>query len=110
MRTFVLTRRFNMARGSSYGDQPPLHEIPATTQVTIRRATRVLPELQDEEEELDTEEFDTYVERDDRDDRLPERRTTTLTLPAHHQPLARHRSWIISLVVSFVCIVILLGV
>ncbi|HEV7236492.1 MAG TPA: hypothetical protein VGN15_09940, partial [Ktedonobacteraceae bacterium] len=97
-----------MARGSSYGDQPPLHEISATTQVTIRRATRILPELHDEEEE---EEFDTYVEeRDYRDDRLPERRTTTLNLPAYHKPLARHRSWLIPLVLSVVCIVVLFGV
>ncbi len=43
-----------MARGSSYGDQPPLQEIPATTQVPIRRATRILSELHEEEQELDT--------------------------------------------------------
>jgi len=66
-----------MARGSSYGDQPPLHEIPATTQVPIRRATRILPEVHEEEQELDT-----YVEEEDEwEERLPERRTTTVALP-----------------------------
>ncbi|MGH2494020.1 MAG: hypothetical protein ACRDIV_04890 [Ktedonobacteraceae bacterium] len=96
-----------MARGSSYGDQPPLHEISATTQVTIKRATRVLSDLHDEDEQ----ELDTYVELDDRDDRLPARRTpTTVTLPAHHKPLARHRSWLLALILSMVCIVVILGV
>ena len=94
-----------MARGSSYGDQPPLQEIPATTQVPIRRATRILSELHEEEQELDT-----YVEDDERDDRLPAQRTTTATLPASHKPLARHRSWLMPLVLSIVCIVVLLGV
>ncbi|HEU0000605.1 MAG TPA: hypothetical protein VFQ36_06890 [Ktedonobacteraceae bacterium] len=95
-----------MARGSSYGDQPPLHEISATTQVTIKRATRVLPDLHEDEQEVDT-----YVELDDRDDRLLARRTpTTVTLPAHHKPLSRHRPWLMALVLSMVCIVVLLGV
>lgn len=98
-----------MARGSSYGDQPPLHELPATTQVPIRRATRVLPEVHEEEEE----ELDTYVvdEEEEWEERLPERRTTTtITLPAHHQPMARHRFWLLPLVLSIVSIVIILGV
>lgn len=98
-----------MARGSSYGDQPPLHELPATTQVPIRRATRVLPEVHEEEEE----ELDTHVvdEEEEWEERLPERRTTTtITLPAHHQPMARHRFWLLPLVLSIVSIVIILGV
>ncbi len=100
-----------MARGSSYGDQPPLHELPATTQVPIRRATRVLPEVHKEEQELDT-----YVVDEDEDDeweeRLPARRTTpvTVTLPEYHKPMARHRFWLLPLVLSTVVIVVILGV
>ena len=94
-----------MARGSSYGDQPPLHEIPATTQVPIRRATRVLPEVHEEEQELDT-----YVEHDDWEESLPAQRTTTVTLPEYHKPLARHRSWLVAIVLSMVSIVVVLGV
>ncbi len=94
-----------MARGSSYGDQPPLHEIPATPQVPIRRATRVLSEVHEEEQE-----FDTYVEDDERDERLPALHIATTTLPAHHKPLARHRSWLISIALSMFCIVVILGV
>src|SRR5450755_256341 len=90
--TFVLTRRSGMARGSSYGDQPPLQKISATTQVTIRRATRILPEIQEE-----VPEPEVYAEHDESDDR---RRITTTTLPAYHKPLARHRSWITTLVLS----------
>jgi hypothetical protein len=91
-----------MARGSSYGDQPPLQKISATTQVTIRRATRILPEIQEE-----VPEPEVYAEHDESDDR---RRITTTTLPAYHKPLARHRSWITTLVLSTVCIVVLFGV
>ena len=94
-----------MARGSSYGDQPPLHEIPATTQIPIRRATRILPELHEEEHELDT-----YVENDEWEERLPARRTPTVTLPEYHNPLARHRSWLSGIVLSMLCIVIILSV
>src|ERR1700719_786663 len=94
-----------MARGSSYGDQPPLHEIPATTQVPIRRATRVLPEVHEEEQELDI-----YVEHDEWEERLPARRTTTVTLPEYHKPLARHRSWLMAIVLSMVCMVVILGI
>jgi hypothetical protein len=94
-----------MARGSSYGDQPPLHEIPATTQVPIRRATRILSEFHEEEHELDTN-----VEHDEWEERLPARRTTTVTLPEYHKPLARHRSWLLAMALSMVCIVIVLGV
>ena len=94
-----------MARGSSYGDEPPLQEIPATTQVPIRRATRILSELHEEEQELDR-----YVEEDEGDERLPAQRTTTAALPASHKPLARHRSWLMPLVLSIVCIVVLFGV
>lgn len=100
-----------MARGSSYGDQPPLHELPATTQVPIRRATRVLPEVHEEEPELDA-----YVVEEDEDDeweeRLPARRTpaVTVALPEHHRPLARHRFWILPLVLSTVSLVIILVV
>ncbi len=94
-----------MARGSSYGDQTPLREIPATTQIPIRRATRVLPEVHEEEQEPDT-----YVEHDEWEERLPARRTTTVTLPEYHKPLARHRSWLVALALSVVCIVIILGV
>ena len=98
-----------MARGSSYGEQPPLHEIPATTQVTIRRATRVLPEVHQEEQD---QELDTYVEDEDGDweERLPVPRTTPITLPAHHKPLARHRSWLTLVVLSMVSIVDFLAV
>src|SRR5260370_12622813 len=107
-----------MARGSSYGDEPPLQEIPATTQVPIRRATRILSELHEEEQELDR-----YVEEDEGDERLAARGQAqgplihparpvvpTATLPASHKPLARHRSWLMPLVLSIVCIVVLLGV
>jgi hypothetical protein len=96
-----------MARGSSYGDQPPLHEISATTQVPIRRATRVLPEVHEEEQELDI-----YVEEDewDEDERLPAPHITTTTLPAHHKPLARHRFWLVPLLLSMVSIVVILSV
>ena len=96
-----------MARGSSYGDRPPLYEIPATTQIPIRRATRILSELHEPEEE---HEIDTYGERDEWEARLPERRTTTVTLPEYHKPLARHHSWLVALVLSMVCIVIILSV
>lgn len=94
-----------MARGSSYGDQPPLHELPATTQVPIRRATRVLPEVHEEEQELDT-----YVEEEEWEERLPARRTTTVALPEYHKPLARHRFWLLPVVLSTVTIVIILGI
>ncbi len=107
-----------MARGSSYGDQPPLQEIPATTQVPIRRATRILSELHEEEQELDR-----YVEDDERDERLAARGQAqgplihptpplvpTASLPASHKPLARHGSWLMPLVLSIVCIVVLFGV
>ncbi len=94
-----------MARGSSYGDQPPLHEIPATTQIPIRRATRILSELHEEEHELDT-----YVEHDEWEERLPARRTPTVTLPEYHKPLARHRSWLLTIALSMVCIVVILSV
>src|SRR5260370_21263144 len=94
-----------MARGSSYGDEYTLQEIPATTQVPIRRATRILSEMHEEEQELDR-----YVEEDEGDERLPAQRTTTAALPASHKPLARHRSWLMPLVLSIVCIVVLLGV
>jgi len=98
-----------MARGSSYGDQPPLHELPATTQVPIRRATRVLPEVHEAEQELDTYVVDED-EVDEWEERLPERRTTTVTLPAHHKPVARHRSWLLPLVLSMVSIVVISGI
>ncbi len=98
-----------MARGSSYGDQPPLHELPATTQVPIRRATRVLPEVHEEEEELDTYVVDEE-EDDEWEERLPARRTTTVTLPIHHKPLARHRYWLTPLVLSMVAIVVISGI
>ncbi len=94
-----------MARGSSYGDEPPLHVIPATTQVPIRRATRVLPEVHAEKHE-----FDTYVEDDEWEERLPARRTTTVILPEYHKPLARHRSWLVPVVLSMVSIVVILVV
>lgn len=94
-----------MARGSSYGDQPPLHELPATTQVPIRRATRILSELHEEEDELDT-----YVELDEWEERLPTRITTTVALPEYHKPLARHRSWLVAIVLSIVSIVVILSV
>jgi hypothetical protein len=99
-----------MARGSSYGDQPPLHELPATTQVPTRRATRVLPEMHEEEPDLDT-----YVEEDEddeREERLPARRTpaATVVLPEYHKPLARHRFWLLPLVLSTVSIVVILVV
>lgn len=100
-----------MARGSSYGDKPPLHELPATTQVPIRRATRVLPEVHEEEQELDTYVVDGE-EDDEWEERLPARRTTpvTVTLPEYHKPMARHRFWLLPLVLSTVAIVIILGV
>src|SRR5579872_6891210 len=104
-------RRSGMARGSSYGDKPPLHELPATTQVPIRRATRVLPEVHEEEQELDA--FVVDGEEDDEwEERLPARRTTpvTVTLPEYHKPMARHRFWLLPLVLSTVAIVIILGV
>ena len=97
-----------MARGSSYGDEPPLHEIPATTQVSIRRATRVLPEVHGEEQELET-----YIEiEDDKldEERLPAPRIATTTLPAHHKPLARHRTWLVALALSMFSMVVILGV
>ncbi len=98
-----------MARGSSYGDQPPLHELPATTQVPIRRATRVLPEVHEEEQELDT-----YVEdeEDEWEERLPARRiaAVTVALPEYHKPLARHRFWLLPMVLSTVAIVVILVV
>jgi len=65
-----------------------------------------LPEVHEEEQELDT-----YVEEEDEwEERLPARRTTTVALPEYHKPLARHRSWLISIVLSMVGIVVILGV
>ncbi len=95
-----------MARGSSYGDQPPLQKISADSPVLVKRATRILPEMHEEEQELDT-----YVEIEEFEEErpLPARRMTTV-LPEYHKPMARHRSWLMPLVLSMVCIVVLLGV
>jgi hypothetical protein len=65
----------------------------------------VLPEVHEEEQELDT-----CVEHDEWEERLPARRTTSVTLPEYHKPLARHRSWLVALALSVVGIVIILGV
>lgn len=99
-----------MARGSSYGDQPPLHEIPATTQIPIRRATRVLPEVHEVDEYEEEQELDTYVDDYEQEERLPARRATTVALPEYHKPLARHRSWLVMIVLSMVSIAVILFV
>ncbi len=63
--------------------------------------------MHEEEQELDTS-LDMYVADDEWEERLPARRTTTVALPEYHKPLARHRSWLISIVLSMVCIVVIL--
>jgi hypothetical protein len=68
--------------------------------------------VEEQEQELDTYVEETYVEEeeDEWEERLPARMVTTRPLPAHHKPLARHRSWIIMLVLSMVSIVVVLVV
>lgn len=83
-----------MARGSSYGDKPPLDPLPFTTQTPIpRRATRMLPEVHAQEEKV------TRV--------LPERHTDThLFEQKEPHPLARYSSRFTLLIVSIVIVVL----
>lgn len=83
-----------MARGSSYGDKPPLAPPPFTTQTPIpRRSTRMLPEVHTQEEKV------TRV--------LPERHTD-IHLIEHREfhPLARYRSRFTLLIVSIAIVVL----
>lgn len=96
-----------MARGSSYGEQHPLPEITVTPQTNIpRRATRVLPEVHEEEEQ----ERNTYLEPVNTESIVLARRTNKLALPAGHKPLARHHSWLTPLILCMVCVALALGV
>ena len=83
-----------MARGSSYGDKPPLDPLPSTTQTPIpRRATRMLPEVHAHEEKV------TRV--------LPERHTDTYVFEQKEpHPLARYSSRFTLLIVSIVIVVL----
>ena len=83
-----------MARGSSYGDKPPLAPPPFTTQTPIpRRSTRMLPEVHTREEKV------TRV--------LPERHTD-IHFIEHREfhPLARYRSRFTLLIVSIAIVVL----
>ena len=83
-----------MARGSSYGDNPPLDPLPFTTQTPRpRRATRMLPEVHAQEEKV------TRV--------LPERHTDTHVFEQKEpHPLARYSSRFTLLIVSIVIVVL----
>jgi hypothetical protein len=83
-----------MARGSSYGDQPPSAPLPFTTQKPIpRRATRVLPEVHAQEEKT------TQV--------LPKRYAGVSTFEYKEpHPLARYQSRFTLLIVSIVIVVL----
>src|SRR5438270_10570220 len=82
-----------MARGSSYGDKPPLAPLPVKTQTPIpRRSTRMLPEVHTEEEKV------TRV--------LPERHTDIHVIEhKEFHPIARYRSRFTLLIVSIVIVV-----
>ncbi len=83
-----------MARGSSYGDKPPQAPLPFSTETPIiRRATRVLPEVQAQKQKV------TQV--------LPirQREVQTFEYRTPH-PLLRHRSWLTPFIVCIVAIVL----
>lgn len=114
-----------MARGSSYGEQRPLPPISVTPQTSIpRRATRILPEVQVEEEDeaetfIDTEPVGRFALRpepktvalrryEDAINRVP---TDSLaTRYPGYSPLVRHRSWLMALVLCMVCVVVAMTV
>jgi hypothetical protein len=83
-----------MARGSSYGEKPPLSPLPDAPQSIIpRRATRELPAV-DNQEERET-------------DVVPVRRTGIVTFSFEEEhPLVRHRPWLKPLLVSMACIIL----
>ena len=83
-----------MARGSSYGDKPPLDPLPVTTQTPIpRRATRILPEVHPQEEKV------TRL--------LPERHTDIQIFERKEfHPLARYSAKFTLLIVSIVIVVL----
>jgi hypothetical protein len=83
-----------MARGSSYGDKPPLAPLPVKTQTPIpRRSTRMLPEVHAQEEKVTRA--------------LPERHTDThVFVQKESHPLARYSSRFTLLIVSIVIVVL----
>ena len=83
-----------MARGSSYGEKPPSAPLPFSTDAPIiKRATRVLPEVQAQQEKV------TQI--------LPiwQREITTFEYKGPH-PLERHRSWLTPFVLCMVVVVV----
>lgn len=110
-----------MARGSSYGEKPPLDPLPETTQTNIpRRATRQLPALsidttqsvateQHEDYEdsgyVDEEEYERYTEPAPLTKRGPVAAPTAYRYEIPH-PLARHRNWIVLFTISVVIVVV----
>jgi hypothetical protein len=84
-----------MARGSSYGDNTSLPPIPVTPPLNIpRRATRELQAIHDEENEAQ---------------QVPARGTGALTSTYYYEeahPLARHRTWLIPLLICIVLVVL----
>ncbi|HLH62536.1 MAG TPA: hypothetical protein VKV20_12705 [Ktedonobacteraceae bacterium] len=83
-----------MARGSSYGDKPPLTPLSFPVDVPItRRATRVLPEVQPQKEKV------TQV--------LPaKRKSTRAVVYKEPHPLLRHRSWLTPFILCMVIVVL----
>src|SRR5215831_7183851 len=85
-----------MARGSSYGDNSPLPPIPATPQLNIpRRATRDL-QVQHDEDENEMQP-------------VPVRETGAFTAVYQYieeHPLARHRTWLTTLLICMAVVVL----
>lgn len=83
-----------MARGSSYGDQPPSAPLPFTTQKPIpRRATRMLPEVHAQEEKVTRA--------------LPERYTDIRVFEQKEpHPLARYQSKFTLFIASIIIVVL----
>ncbi len=126
-----------MARGSSYGEQQPLSPIEVTPQTTIpKRATRILPEVQqyvgepetyvgdvEYEDDVEQDGYESYDYNIQEDYDAGEHRAL---VPAqarsgalaysqdyhsqHYHPLRRHRIWLWPLLLSMACVVVLLSV
>lgn len=95
-----------MARGSSYGEKPPLSPIPVTPQLNIpRRATRILPEV-DAGQEPETETIETELIEPATQLMVPARKRTTIDITKEDHPLARHRRWLSLWIISVVVIVL----
>jgi hypothetical protein len=110
-----------MARGSSYGEKPPLDPLPETAQTNIpRRATRQLPALSvdttqpvaiEQHEEYDDDGYGEEEEQERYTLPAPVTRRAPLTPYRAYSydvphPLERHRNWIVLFTISLVIVVV----